>query len=269
MITTYDKAVENIRNELKSYIISSNLKALVIGVSGGIDSALCIALAAPVCEELFIPLIGCGITIESNKPEEINRAGKAGRAFCTEFIEVDLTENYKRLLPVFQQEEDDFEDIQVRIRFGNVKARMRMILLYDLAQRRNGMVLSTDNKTELLLGFWTLHGDVGDFGMIQNLWKTEVYAMAQYLAEQDGLSEEKREAVMECIRAVPTDGLGVTESDLEQLGADSYSEVDMILIEYLEKGNTSYEEHPVIQRNRRTDYKRNNPWNIPREKIVT
>lgn len=58
---------------------------------------------------------------------------------------------------------------------GNLQARCRMIHLYDLAGIHGGLVMSTDNQTEYQLGFWTIHGDVGDFDPIQDLWKTEVY----------------------------------------------------------------------------------------------
>ena len=102
-----------------------------------------------------------------------------------------------------------------------------MIYLYDIAQEHNGLVLSTDNWTELMLGFWTLHGDCGDYGMIQNLWKTEVYEMASTFVEN--LEEKRSRALLDCIEAIPTDGLGISASDLDQIGAESYKEVDEIL----------------------------------------
>ncbi len=96
----------------------------------------------------------------------------------------------------------------------------------------HGMVLSTDNYTELLLGFWTLHGDVGDYGMIQNLWKTEVYAMARYIV--NNLDNKKaKNALQLCIDAVATDGLGITNNDLEQIQAKTYEEVDQILLKMI------------------------------------
>ena len=140
-----------------------------------------------------------------------------------------------------------------------------MVYLYDLAAKNKGVVLSTDNYTELLLGFWTLHGDVGDLGMIQNLWKMEVYEMAQYIAEYEA-NEQQAQALWACINATPTDGLGITSSDLEQLGANSYNEVDKILKSYL-SGNKEYSNHPVIKRHLATHFKRNNPYNFPREII--
>lgn len=165
------------------------------------------------------------------------------------------------------QPEDDIleSDTAYKIRMGNVKARLRMIHIYDLAQQHKGMVLSTDNFTELMLGFWTLHGDVGDYGMVQNLWKMEVYELAKWIAENDyGVDTEGYTAIMECIEATPTDGLGITSSDVEQLGAKNYAEVDAILKEELLHAGG---EHTVAKRKRASEFKRNNPYNLPRKVI--
>ncbi len=156
----------------------------------------------------------------------------------------------------------------MKLRQGNVKARTRMVYLYDLAQKYQGLVLSTDNYTEYLLGFWTLHGDVGDYGMIQNLWKTEVYAMSQYIIDNELKTPERKKALQDCVDAVPTDGLGITSSDLEQLGAPSYNEVDKLLQEYIKSPKNSDKENPVIRRHLNSAYKRNNPFNLSRESIV-
>ncbi len=265
------QAADNIRSELKSYITRYSIKALILGVSGGIDSALCAALAAPVCRELNIPLAGRSITIETNSPEEISRAAGVGKTFCTDFREVDLTDLYLSSLPAFEEYSTEDPTVRaIRVRRGNIKARLRMIALYDLASRLGGLVLSTDNKTEEMVGFWTLHGDVGDFGMIQNLWKSEVYQLANILLNE--LSEKNPEAAQAldaCIRAVPTDGLGITGSDLEQLEVSSYNKADRLLREYIEEGKSDHASHPVIQRHLKTSFKRTNPFNISREKIFT
>ena len=106
--------------------------------------------------------------------------------------------------------------------------------LYHLASRHKGIVISTDNQTEYQLGFWTLHGDVGDFNPLFGLWKTEVYALARWLIAEYGIRKEnnKYNALLESARLTPTDGLGISNSDLEQIGAKSYSEVDDILQEF-------------------------------------
>jgi NAD+ synthetase len=154
-----------------------------------------------------------------------------------------------------------------KIASGNVKARIRMILLYDIARRVDGMVLGTDNLTEYLLGFWTLHGDVGDYSPIQYLWKTEVYALSQHLIKECG--EDRSRVLLSCIEATPTDGLGITHSDLDQLGAGCYEEVDKILKAYLAgKLPKKMMDHPVIQRHLRSKFKRNNPFNISRATLL-
>ena len=121
-----------------------------------------------------------------------------------------------------------------------------MMYLYNLASILKGLVMSTDNQTEYQLGFWTIHGDVGDFDPIQDLWKTEVYGLAEWLSNYyiDTLkslnsAEEKLkycrmyEAINESIGLTPTDGLGISNSDLEQIGAKSYNEVDDILSRFI------------------------------------
>jgi len=301
-ITDYKKAVENIREALKSYIQENNIKSLILGVSGGIDSALCAALARPVCDELEIELIGRSITIHSNKEDEIERAREIGKNFCHNFLEISMMREFILLNGNLNPStnDDSQKSIDYKIRAGNIKARLRMIHLYNLAHQTKGMVLSTDNFTELLLSFFTLHGDVGDYGMIQNVWKTEVYDMARYIAQTE-FSIEAKKALLKCADASATDGLGITDTDLDQILPDwktrhndtenGYGEVDNILKEYLilkmqvtevpfvyeieedlfkerEERFEELKQNPVIKRMLKTEFKRNNPYNITREEIL-
>lgn len=270
MIKNYKIPIENIQKELKNYLIKSKLQSLILGVSGGIDSALSAALARPVCDELGIKLYCRSITISTNKADEILRAKNLGKAFGHDFKEVDLSSTFDAIIPniVENFETTDKNEHSYKIRQGNVKARLRMLYLYELAAKHRGMVLSTDNYTELLLGFWTLHGDVGDYGMIQNLWKTEVYAMSEYLVKNIK-DENMSKSLDACIDAVPTDGLGITNSDLDQIGASSYQEVDEILIKHLKNPNDKdVLTHKVVKRKLASEFKRNNPFNIQRNKIT-
>ena len=255
-------AVVSIRENVDQYIKNNKLQSLVLGISGGIDSALCAALLAPVCKENGIPLIGRSITIESNKKDEIERSLKIGALFCDDFAHLDQTttflENKKNLI--------HYDDSMLsKLRQGNMKARMRMMMLYDLAQLYRGLVISTDNYTEFLTGFWTLHGDVGDYGPIMNLWKTEVFNVSIYLLQE--CTPEQKGALKACIDATPVDGLGISSSDCEQLGVANYYEADKIFESYF-MGNTSLESHPIIKRYHTSQYKRENPIEIKRSVLL-
>ena len=280
----YEKIFENIVASAYSYVASSKLKTLVIGMSGGIDSALTAALAQEVIKRLDnkVLLAGRVIDIYSNVTE-MKRASKTAEAFCHTYKYHCLEDLYKLASDRIMHTNRD--NMKTHIRRGNIKARLRMIELYDLANELDGMVLSTDNYTEYLLGFWTLHGDVGDFGMIQNLWKTEVYGLAEYMVARFNRSKQylQADSLKECIDAVPTDGLGITNSDFDQIYPDHnpnksskeiYEDIDIMLAGYLNYSDI----HPankhkaygkdIIERYKRTKFKRNNPFNIPREYIM-
>lgn len=253
-----EHAIEVIRFKTDNYIKKHKLKSLVLGISGGIDSAFAAALLNPVCEQNNIPLIGRSITIETNTPDEINRSILVGESFCHDFKHLDFTEIYK-LTKTYLHPTN--QSTLSKLRMGNCKARLRMIALYDLAQQHAGMVISTDNFTEYLTGFWTLHGDVGDFAPFIHLWKSEVYLASSVLLKKLNISSKK--ALTLCIEAVPTDGLGISSSDLEQLNVTSYQEADRLFIGYF-KGDKSIENHTLIKRFQATSYKRNNPVIINR-----
>jgi len=269
--------INNIRKEIKNYIVKNNIKSLIIGISGGIDSALVAALAKPVCKELKIPLIGRFISINSNR-NEADRASQIGVNFCNDFKSIELSAKFHIISSIdtydFVNENDSFRK---KIRLGNIKARMRMIYLYNLANKYDGIVLSTDNLTEYYLGFWTIAGDIGDFGTIQNLWKTEVYNMSEWISNNECNSIQQA-ALNSCINADATDGLGITKTDLDQIlpdwkerhtnSRDGYKEVDDIFINYF--NNSKYDENSiVIKRYKKTRFKRNHPISIKRENIFT
>ena len=257
------KLAEGIREKMYNYVEKSKLQSLVLGMSGGIDSTLCAALLRPVCDRLNIPLIGRSITIETNKADEIARSIAAGKAFCHDFEHVDLTEIFyanKKMLIHFD------DSMLSKLRQGNMKARMRMMALYDLAQLYRGMVISTDNYTEYLTGFWTLHGDVGDYAPVQHLWKTEIYNLATYLLGEE--TPEQQAAMQSCIDATPVDGLGISSCDCEQLGVENYFEADRIFAAYFQ-GDESLREHALIKRYFASEFKRHNPGYLPREDLIS
>lgn len=266
--------INHIREQLVNYMNTNPLECLVIGISGGIDSTLVSALCEPILKSMGKRLHGYSLPIHSNKEDEISRALLVGDIFCDSFAEVNLMDSYEALFKQMivtnaskiDHLQSTLQDSKMRkIMEGNVKARLRMIYLYNQARMYHGAVLSTDNMTEYLLGFWTLHGDVGDISPIQLYYKTEVYAMAEFLATEyhakytsdgDERDMKRAEAMRKCIHAVPTDGLGITTSDLDQIGAPDYETVDRIL----HGDKILSEKYPgVLDMMEKTSYKRNNP----------
>lgn len=243
----YEKVFKTLVEETGNYLVNHSLRAMVLGVSGGIDSTVVAAICHEVSKKTGIPLIGRSLPIK-NKEDEFSVSELVGEAFCDEFKVFNLSNSYKASL--FDLCADaglikdckgydwywisDLEELAGRtpIANGNLQARCRMKHLYDIASIRKGLVMSTDNQTEYQLGFWTIHGDVGDFDPIQDLWKTEVYQLAEWLKlfyYTDGDDADKAVAIGESIKLTPTDGLGISNSDLDQIGAKSYNDVDRVL----------------------------------------
>lgn len=237
----YKLFTEKSINYLTSYIEINKLQSLVLGISGGIDSTVVAALASVACKKTGAKLIGRSLPAHTNNPEEINTATLVGQAFCCDFKEAAIEKIYAKVADEFELNEGKMNTLQL----GNIKARLRMMYLYNLASIYRGCVLDTDNRTEHELGFWTIHGDVGDLncGLIY-LWKTEVYELAEFLADmyytiaernellqKDGKAYRiKADAISESIELTPTDGNGVMSGgDCAQFGLDNYSQVDDVL----------------------------------------
>ena len=219
--------ITSIRKKVKEYVAQNRIKSLVLGVSGGLDSASVAAL----CQEKYtgVPLIGISIPMSSTNAHK-EQAQWVGKEFCTTFEEFDgwdknglfeILEKTDGLAVAAGFAQDSFPKPLLQ---GNLKARLRMITLYDLARKTNGLVLSTDNLSESQMGFWTICGDVGDFGPIQNVGKGfELPVIARALGVREDI-----------ITQAPSDGLMVTKdnTDEAQLGA-SYKEVDTVMSIYL------------------------------------
>ena len=244
-ITDYKKVFETLVSETQKYIIENGLKAMILGISGGIDSTVCAAICHEVSKRTGIPLIGRSLPSKFNKEGEIDSASLVGKAFCNDFEEVPIKIPYD----VFMSVLDRVECGMTPLASGNIQARLRMMYLYHLAGTNKGLVIDTDNLTENNLGYFTIHGDVGDFNPIGGLWKTEVFELAKCIhndyynkarcLEEGHFYEEvdkialKLEAIKKSLELKPTAGLGITDSDLDEIGAESYEQVDSILQEIL------------------------------------
>lgn len=208
----YPKIAEYITQWLKSYASTAGLNGFVIGISGGIDSAV----TSTLCAKTGLKVIVLSMPIHQ-KNEELTRAGKHIQWLQDNFKnvsseEINLTQTFDALsgsLP--QKVQDDF------LSLANARARLRMTTLYAVGQTHKLLVAGTGNKVEDFgVGFFTKYGDGGvDISPIADLMKSDVYALAEELS-----------VIQEIQNARPTDGLwedGRTDED--QLGA-SYDELE-------------------------------------------
>ncbi|SDH16303.1 NAD(+) synthase [Pelagibacterium luteolum] len=212
--TKLEAVGQRLVGQMSDYRQQAGIATAVLGMSGGVDSAVTAALL----KQAGWRVIGYTLPIEQ-EPSETERGIEACRELGLEHVHIDLTEQYQNMVAAMGKLDAALQTShanQERTRRGNVRARLRMITLYDQAHRWGGLVASTDNFSELGAGFWTLHGDVGDVAPVQALSKSwEIPWMA------------RRYGVPESIwRATPTDGLNIGDGDEAQIGA-SYLQWDI------------------------------------------
>jgi NAD+ synthase len=205
-----DHAERTIHQFLRSYRDLPEKQGFVLGLSGGIDSALVLRLTREAVghERILAVLLPDRRFPEALRTETAEYAQSLGVA--TRQVEIDaLEEAAQAALP----------DVQDRVWRGNIRARSRMLVLYALANAQRRLVVGTGNKSELLLGYFTKYGDGGvDVLPIGDLYKTQV----RELAEQLGLPRRIRERL-------PTAGFWEGQSDEGELGL-SYAILDQILV---------------------------------------
>lgn len=215
------KIIQHITHWLKDYAQKAGMKGFVIGISGGVDSAVVSALAAKTGLKTLV------ITMPiRQKKDQLARANEHIDFLKTHFdnvesISIDLT-------PTFEQFENDINPNQIdyqneKLALANSRSRLRMLTLYYFGQIHRLLVTGTGNKIEDFgVGFFTKYGDGGvDISPIGDLTKTEVYALAKALNIVESIQN-----------AVPTDGLWDEErTDEQQMGA-TYPELEWAMEQY-------------------------------------
>lgn len=204
---------------LKTYAANAKVNGFVIGISGGVDSAVTSTLCAQtglqvLCVEMPIHQ---HISHVSRGREHIKQLKE--RFSNVSSIEADLTllfETFKKEVP------SDFEENKLQITLANTRARLRMTTLYYFAGIHGLLVAGTGNKVEDFgVGFYTKYGDGGvDLSPIADLMKSDVFVLAAYLGVPDSI-----------LNATPSDGLfGDEKTDEDQLGAN-YDELEWAMLE--------------------------------------
>ena len=245
---TSDSGVETIRErivaEIQRLVATADADGVVVAMSGGIDSTVTAALAVEALGGDRV--LGLGLPCHKADQRHVNDARTIADGLGISFHEIQL----QPLLTAFEEtitaelepESDDRPNERNRT-IGNVIARLRMCCAYYAANRESRLVLGTSNRSELLLGYFTKHGDgAADAYPIGDLYKTEVWALAKRLGVPRRI-----------ISKTPTAGFWATQTDAGELGAP-YDVIDPLLRrlvdedESLEEAVTALEIDPELAR---------------------
>jgi len=196
-------------------ITKTGLKKGICGLSGGIDSAVVAVLAKKALGDNFKAFM---LPSQFSSKSSIEDAKKLCERFDIEYEIISIAP----LLEAYK--------IDDKVRLGNFSARMRMSILYDKSAELNALVIGTSNKSELMLGYGTLFGDLASaLNPIGDLYKTEIFEFAEYL----GVNEE-------IINKPPSADLWEGQSDEKELGY-TYDELDRVLEDFVDNRATKNE----------------------------
>ena len=216
---------------LTDYVEKNGFREVVVGVSGGIDSALVAALAAEALgpERVHCVSMPSQFSSEATRTDARRLAEGLGCPFMELPIEPIVEEFRATLAPVFGEREPDLTE-------ENVQARTRGVLLMALSNKFGWLLVATGNKSELSVGYATLYGDMaGGFALLKDVFKTDVFRLARHLNERAG-----REVIPQSI----VDRAPSAELHADQLDEDSlppYPALDRVLEAYVEQDRSREE----------------------------
>ncbi len=184
------------------------LRKLVVGLSGGVDSALSAALAVKALgKEKVLCVV---LPYKTSSKDSVEDAKSFADEFDIRTEVIDISPAADAII--------NREQAMEKVRKGNVLARVRMVILYDISAREKALVLGTSNKTELLLGYGTIHGDMAHaINPIGDLYKSQVWQLAEYVGVPERIVKKK-----------PSADLWAGQTDEQELGY-KYREIDEVL----------------------------------------
>jgi NAD+ synthase len=210
-----EKTKSDIVEFIKAKVDEANCDGIAVGLSGGIDSTLTASL---LCEALGKDKVFGIVMPSTTTPTEDKLHGvEIAQILGIDYKEIAIDSILNEFLLMTQLDEDTTS-------IGNLKARIRMSIIYYYANSKNYLVSGTGNKSEILIGYFTKHGDGAcDIEPIGDLYKTDVYRLSEYL-----------NIPQEIIAKPPRAGLWDNQTDEEEIGM-GYDMIDRILYLYGEK----------------------------------
>lgn len=235
----YPDFTEKIILWLKQKVNESNTKGAIVGLSGGIDSSV----TAVLCKKAF-PNNTLGIIMPClSNPEDKEDALLVANKFNINYEIVNLKSTFHTLIDTLP-----IKDKNNKMAKANIKARLRMLVLYYYSNLFNYLVVGTSNRSELILGYFTKYGDGGvDIEPLGNLLKTEVKQLAKTLEIPDKI-----------INKPPSAGLWENQKDEKEIGI-SYKEID----EYIISGKGSAKTKKIVNNLALNNKHKLNPAVIP------
>ena len=212
----YSSIKEQMVSFLKNEVSSIGLEKVVVGISGGLDSAI----VAVLCKEAFGKNIH-GVFLPSHFSSDASIID--AKELCDKF---DISYEVVEIAPMVKGYFDHIKDA-TPLQMGNFSARMRMSVLYDISAKQNALVVGTSNKSEILLGYGTLFGDTAcAINPIGQMYKSDEFEFARFLGVPESIINKK-----------PSADLWEGQSDEEELGY-SYKTMDDVLKELVDNGRS-------------------------------
>lgn len=236
--------INNIVSWLQEKVTEANAKGLIVGVSGGLDSAV----VANLIKRAF-PNNSLGVIMPlKTNVKDIEDANSVVRSSGIDSLTIDLTETHQILFDEIKNQLKDkntLNESMLQLSDANLRARLRMSTLYSLAQNYNYLVVGTDNKSEWFTGYFTKHGDGGvDLQPILEFTKSETVEMAKILGVPETV-----------ITKEPSADLWEGQTDELEMGT-TYEYIDA----YIEgKPVPKKDEELIRNMHKRTEHKRNLP----------
>lgn len=213
----YELIARYLSEFLNQEVRKTGLNKVVVGLSGGIDSAVVALLAYRTFGN---DLLCVKMPSHYSSQSSLDDADE----LCKKFGLRSETHSIEPMLKAYETAD------MSALRVGNLSARLRMVTLFDISAREGALVLGTSNKSELMLGYGTLYGDLASaLNPIGDLYKTEIFELARYLGVPDSIIDKP-----------PSADLWAGQSDETEIGYP-YSELDRVLKRYVEDRHTREE----------------------------